>query len=424
MSCGLSLSAETPASSARRLILGAANLLREARWITRPRVMYCGVLLAAVSTIFLALATISHTKNGLVADNGEQLGIDFVAIYAAEKTAASGQASRVYDKPWLSAQQDAITGPGALRRFPFPPVALLLWLPLALFSFIGALVTWTVAGAIAFFAVLRRLIGNRAAAIAALGTPAAFFNIYSGQNGYLTAVLLGGGLMTLTGRPVLAGICFGCLAYKPQMAVLVPVALVASGRWRSFAAAAVTAGVLTVASFLLFGAATWDAFLGERATELQFLADATFSHRMPTVFIASRELGAPVGLAFGVQAVSSLLALAAVIAAWRSPAALDVKAAILVVATFLATPHAWDYDEIVLIFAAAWLWRDALRTGFLAWERLAVVALLVLPLPSIMFNILTHVEPGPIVLWLALLALVVRAGCSKNPELRARRAVA
>src|SRR5436305_707287 len=81
----------------------------------------------------------------------------------------------------------------------------------------------------------------RAAAIAVIGTPAAFFNVYGGQNAYFTAALLAGGLLVLDRRPVIGGICFGCLAYKPHMAMLVPFALAASGRWRSFAAAAAAA---------------------------------------------------------------------------------------------------------------------------------------------------------------------------------------
>ena len=64
------------------------------------------------------------------------------------------------------------------------------------------------------------------------------------------------------GIPVIAGICFGSLVYKPQMAVLIPFALAAGApaagdRWRAFAAAAVTAVVLVLASLALFGTATW-----------------------------------------------------------------------------------------------------------------------------------------------------------------------
>ena len=164
-----------------------------------------------------------------------------------------------------------------------------------------------------------------------------------------------------------------------------------------------------LASLALFGTATWAEFLGQMAAERHFLeVEVAFSHRMPTVFAALRTLDAPLDLAYGAQVISSALAIAAIVIVWRSPRSADVKAATLVIATFLATPHAWDYDEVALIFAAAWLWRDGVRTGFLPWERLAIVALLVLPLPSIMVNVLTGIEPGPVVLWLVLVLLIRR----------------
>jgi len=49
---------------------------------------------------------------------------------------------------------------------------------------------------------------------------------------------------------------------------------------------------------------------------------------------------------------------------------MSVKSAALAVAIFLASPYAWDYDMVVLTFAAAWLVQDARNTGFLAWRNL------------------------------------------------------
>lgn len=386
------------------------DALRSARWITRERVMFCGALFALVSVSFLALAVVSHTRNGLVAENGEQLGVDFINYFIGAKAVASGNAARVYDRQWLRAVEEAVTGPGAVRMYSYPPIAMLLSLPLALFSFVWALIAWTVAGAGLCFGVLKRLVGWQAAALAVIGAPAAFFNIYGGQNAYFTAALLAGGLIVLDRRPVIAGSCFGCLAYKPHMAIMLPLALAASGHWRAFFAAGVTAVALVLASVAVLGSDTWLAFIGQISAERGFLdIEAHLSHRMPTVFVALRELGASLAVAYGAQAVSAALAVAAVVVAWRSPAPLGLNAAILVVATFLATPHAWDYDEILLVFAAAWLWREAQQSGFLPWERIAIVVLLVLPMPSIVLNVQTGLEPGPVVLWLVLLLLLRRA---------------
>jgi hypothetical protein len=42
-------------------------------------------------------------------------------------------------------------------------------------------------------------------------------------------------------RPYLAGSLFGLMIFKPQLGLLLPVALIAGRQWRVFAAAAATA---------------------------------------------------------------------------------------------------------------------------------------------------------------------------------------
>jgi hypothetical protein len=406
-----------PLADAERRRLGEAlDLLREARWLTRERVMRWGAVFAVVAVGVLVFWFVSHTARGLTNEAGEQLGVDFVNYFAGAQLAAGGFARLAYDVPWFHAFEQTITGPGSEFKFyGYPPIAMVLTLPLALLSFVPALILWLVAGTAICFLLLRRLVGWRAAAVAVIGTPPAFDNLLSGQNGCFTATLLAGGLMAIDRRPILAGICFGCLAYKPQLALLLPVALAAGGRWRAFAAAGITAAVLAIASLALFGGATWLGFSDQMTLQRRLLEQAhSFWHRMPTVFAAARMAGAPIAFAYGAQLASCGAAIVAVVAVWRSPASTELKAAGLTVAAFLATPYAWDYDMVVLIFAAAWLAREGLRTGFLAWERVAVVALLALPLPAMLTAAATGVQLGPVVLWAALL-LLVRRSLGRHP---------
>ena len=87
-----------------------------------------------------------------------------------------------------------------------------------------------------------------------------FINALVGQNGFLTAALIGGTLYLIPIRPVLAGICLGLLTYKPQYGLLFPIALIAAGQWRVFVSAGVTAVVMAFASWLAFGTESWLAF--------------------------------------------------------------------------------------------------------------------------------------------------------------------
>src|SRR5438105_147271 len=80
-----------------------------------------------------------------------------------------------------------------------------------------------------------------------------FSNVGHGQNGFLTATLLGGGLIFLERRPILAGVLLGLLAYKPQFGLLIPLVLLATGRWTAIAAATVTVLSACSATLIVFG---------------------------------------------------------------------------------------------------------------------------------------------------------------------------
>jgi len=75
----------------------------------------------------------------------------------------------------------------------------------------------------------------------------------------LTASLFGAALLFLERRPVLAGVFFGCVTYKPQFGILVPLALVAFRQWRALVSAGVTAAFLASASIAVFGTDVWSA---------------------------------------------------------------------------------------------------------------------------------------------------------------------
>jgi len=47
-------------------------------------------------------------------------------------------------------------------------------------------------------------------------------------------LLLGTALVMLVERPILAGVLIGCLAYKPQFGLLIPLVLIAGSHWRAF----------------------------------------------------------------------------------------------------------------------------------------------------------------------------------------------
>jgi hypothetical protein len=209
-----------------------------------------------------------------------------------------------------------------------------------------------------------------------------FVNLGHGHNGFLTAALMGAALGVLDRRPVLAGILFGFLAYKPQFGLLVPLVLLATGRWRTFGAACAAVAALLIMTTLAFGSSVWDAFLGS----LQFTrtvvleAGETGWHKIQSVFAWVRMWGGSVALAYAVQSATTLALAAAVVWLWRLKVDLALKAAVLVIAAILATPYSLDYDMTALAPAIAFLAINGLRRGFASYEKTALGALWLAPL--------------------------------------------
>lgn len=142
---------------------------------------------------------------------------------------------------------------------------------------------------------------------------------------------------------------------------------------------------------------------------------------MPTIFAATRELGGGIGLSYALQLVSAILAAASVWHGWRRTADPELRGAIFIFATLAATPYAWDYDLIMMTFAAVWLWTRGEREGFLPYEKSAIALLFASTMVGAAVIRLLHVPMAPIAIWLALgLALrhVTRAQTVPAPEPR------
>ncbi|MEO0880446.1 MAG: glycosyltransferase family 87 protein, partial [Pseudomonadota bacterium] len=250
------------------------------------------------------------------------------------------------------------------------------------------------------------------ALIAALGFPAVLVNFLHGQNGFLTAALLGGGLALLNRKQALAGVLIGLLAYKPQFGVLIPLALAAGGYWRAFGAAAATVIALAAFSTAIFGVEIWQAFFESRhytkGTILE--AGATGWEKIQSVFSALRMWGAPVWLAYAAQAGAALALGACVIAVWRSGVDFGLKAATLMVASLLATPYSLDYDLMALGPAIAFFAAYGLREGFHPYEKSLLALAWLCPIAARPAAELLMVPLGLAATTLFFLAIMRRAG--------------
>jgi alpha-1,2-mannosyltransferase len=391
--------------------------LRSGQWLTAERARGYSLILL----VFYAIAIVGWIalSDGLVDRNGKPVGTDFSSFYAAGSLVLDGRAGDVYDMAAHYAREQQTFGAATpYYGWLYPPIFLLIATPLALLPYPLALATWqgsTLALYLLVIAAILRRPRRDGGAVAqlwlpvAVAFPAVFINLGHGQNGFLTAALLGAALVALPPRPVLSGILFGLLAYKPQFAVVIPVALLAAGQWRTIIAAGVTVIALAGATYLAFGPELWWAFAASTETSRKLLleqGDVGFE-KLQSVFAAVRMLGGGISLAYIVQGLASVLAVGSVAWSWRSSRDRDLKAALLMVATLLASPHVLDYDLMILAPAMAFLVAAGFAGGFRGFEISLLAAAWMVPLLSRALAGLTGIPLGLMVL-LALYVFIVR----------------
>jgi alpha-1,2-mannosyltransferase len=331
----------------------AFAMLRDARWLTveRANLYGFGLLVAyLLAAVFKA------------AFEAADLGVDFRVYWAASSFVLYGHPSHAY----------------AAAGFLYPPIYLLVCWPLALLPFAASALAWTAATGAIFVAAIHPLV-RRGALVAAAALPAAWFNAFEAQNGFLSAALLVAGFRWLDERPILAGIAFGCLSYKPQMAVLLPVVLVAGGRWRALTAAAVTVLALAAASVIAFGLEPWGAFLASLPVDRLGPAGADDFYKLASVGGAALMIGLPAAASLALQFGATLAVCIILVVAGRRCRAPLALGAVTCLCIVLASPWIHYYDLTVLALPTAWLANEGARKGWRPGERITLLLVFLLP---------------------------------------------
>jgi hypothetical protein len=397
--------------------------LRSGRWLTAERARaYSLILLGLYAIAIIGWIALS---GGMVDRNGKPIGTDFSSFYAAGSLVLEGRAGDVYDMAAHYAREQQIFGTATpYYAWLYPPIFLFVAAPLALLPYPLALAAWQ-GGSLALYlaviaAILRqprqdsRVVAQLWLPVAA-AFPAVLINLGHGQNGFLTAGLLGAALVALPQQPLLSGILFGLLAYKPQFALLIPFALLAAGQWRTIISAATTVTVLVAAAYVLLGPDCWWLFAASTETSRKLLleqGDVGFE-KLQSAFAAIRMWGGGTSLAYLVQGAVTIATVVSTAWVWRSSAERNLKAALLMVATLLASPHVLDYDLMVLAPAMAFIVASSRVGGFRDYEISLLTVAWLAPLLARGVAGATCVPVGLITL-LALYALVMRRATSDH----------
>ena len=381
--------------------------------------MLAGLLTKRVYLYFLVFyllffIILFSTRSGLTDRGGHPVGRDFSHYWTAASLALSGEPAEVYDFPRLQAAGEPIFGPGTALPWLYPPTFLLIILPLALLPYLVALALWIIPALIGYLWILRRLAPHPLTLWLTLAFPGTYQNILFGQNGFLSAILLGGGILLLGRFPLAAGVLLGLLSYKPHLMVLVVLALAAGRYWRALLSTLFVTAALAAASVLVLGTGVWIAFLNSTPEAVKTLQAGLLPwskvplhlFNMPTVFCALLEAGASAihrpdharcGDAGGGRRGRMGLV-------QRAP--LAIRGSLLVIGILLFTPYAAIYDLVLMALPLAWLSWDGHTRGWLRGEPPLLVLAWLIPLVAPLLALATNLQLAPLLLiLLAMLAL-------------------
>lgn len=317
---------------------------------------------AALVVFWIAMIVTGFaTPNGWITDaRGIPVQGDYAGVYTAGELALKGDAKAAYDWDRQKAEERRLFQSDNSRFYPwpYPPMFLFVAAALATLPYFWSMLAWSLVSLAGFAHALAKITRSRRDLLMMLAAPAAWLNFYVGQNGALSAALVGFGLYFVPSRPLIAGIFFGLLSYKPHLGLLVPIALLAGGYYRVFASSAVTVVCLAASSVLFFGTEPWAAMPEQIHRVSDVLAQTKMPEKIQSAFGVARGAGLSPDHALIAQGAVVLCLMVATGWLWRRrDVAFDLKAAALATAMTLASPYQFVYDLMILTIAQAFLLR-------------------------------------------------------------------
>jgi alpha-1,2-mannosyltransferase len=329
----------------------------------------------------LGKSPLSYTVN-------KYIGTEFRMFWIGSSMAWHGELSDIYDIKKFEAAEMRLSGTEQGHIWLYPPPFLLMVLPLSLLPYLPSLALWLAVTLSGYVLVLRRICPQPYVFFWMVFFPGIVSNFLVGHNGFLSGALLGGGLLVLNRSPILAGILFGLFFYKPQLGILLPLALMAGRRWQVLGATVISGAAIAGASALMFGPDIWLQFLRNLPRAAELTDSPWFWDRMPTLYAAARAAGNGALMAWTLQGITMLGVMAGIYWVWSGKASAASRAAILILGILLFTRYAFLYDYAILALPLAWLWQEGQATGWLPLEQPLLLYGWIMPaISSLMLNV-------------------------------------
>ena len=281
----------------------------------------------------------------------------------------------------------------------YPPTALVPLLPFGLLPFGIAAALWTAVGVAAYVcaAGLRDVPPrDRVTWLAALALcPGVFVCAAYGQTAFLTSAATIIGLLQANRRPMIAGACFALLAAKPQMALVIPVVLLAMQAWRAIAYSALFASLFVATTIVLFGFEPWKFFVEiTLPNQMQIMNMTSFNAvLMSSPYFMLRGFGVSASVSYHLQILIAVAAMAWLYAGLRCERDRNLQIVMVACATLLASAYMRTYEIPLLAAAVARI--CASEDGAARYGR------------GLLCGLIISVTAAPLIAWLAALVFKI-----------------
>ena len=289
-------------------------------------------------------------------------GVDFISFWSAGRLVLQGRPALAYDIHVHRLVEQSIHPHVGLIPFPYPPPFLAIVTPFALASFGVAATIW-VALTASFYAYASKRVAPLSYAF---GNAPACVNFMIGQSGFLICGIFILGLSLIQSSPFIAGVVLGLMLLKPQLGLLLPVAMLMGREWRVIAGAILSAIAALALGLVLFGAKSYVGFWGILPNYVEFVRDSRLpSYELASVFGLARFWGLPETPALSLHILVAATAAMMTARAWWLK--LSTRTPVLAAATMLISPYFFTYDSLLIVVPIGWLMKRKSNPAVLAF---------------------------------------------------------
>ena len=337
-------------------------------WLNQRRIRAQALLLALC---LWSVCAVDYATPGIFDRAGNIKFQDFIQFPISARLIAEGRAASLYDTRVLNQEIRAITGnTHVYLEYYYGPQVALPFLALNRLPFLTQATIWVVLSLLIYFACIDWLWKTCSAlrpypglvSLCALAYPPLFHFFVRGQLSVLILLCFTCAYLAFRAqRDWLAGLALGCLVFKPQFLVAIPVVLLFAQAWKPLVALTLSATAQLALTLVYFGPAVMRLYLNmlfhsaghPTSTELRFSPIQMHSLRAFWTLLIPWPAAT-----WTLYLLSSLAMIAVTVAVWKSPAPLALRFSALTLAAVLVNPHLYIYDLLgmapVFLLLAAW----------------------------------------------------------------------